>query len=283
MIAAAAIAAGGTAYAANEQSKAAETAAGAMRNYKDYDPYLLDSRLNAQQILGQGLATNDALRPWAQNNARKNNAFNLKEAIRAYQKLQPYFRGIQDQVGKNTLSYARGELPADVQSQIGRAAAERGIQGGFGFGSQGARSGALANLNLRNLGLTSLDLSKFGTSLGMQVNQNAKSLAPNLMSGQDFLFNPQQWLGIAGTNIGIEGTNAQYINQARLANASAGNAVAQNVADRQYAAALGQAQTAQAGANQIAGLLSNYYANQSRQPATASTGGDAITGTSGLA
>lgn len=266
-IAAAAIGAGGAYYASNKQADAAEEASKAMAGgYQQYDPYLLQGNMDLEEIMRNMFSANDQARPWAQNSARQDNKFDLQEALRSYQKMQPYFRQLQAQGGKNALEWSQGNLGSDVISSIGRASAERGIQGGYGFGSQGANSGALANLNLRNLGLTSYDVAQRGTTLGMQLNQNAKALAPAMMGAGDYMFNPQQWLGAQQANLAIEAQNAQYMNQARMANATAGNTLMQNQADQSYASALAQAQMIAAGANQVGSTLSSYAAN--RQPST---------------
>lgn len=155
-----------------------------------FDPQQLD----LQSVLGNLLGANTQNFGGAAGLASAGNDFNFGQFMKFIKKVQPNFKQIQRQVGDNALSFSRGELPQDTIESIGRAAAERGVQGGYGFGSQGGKSGALANLNLRNLGLQSLDLTKYGTNLGIQVNQSAKGLLPQLGSAFDWLFTPQMGL-----------------------------------------------------------------------------------------
>jgi hypothetical protein len=61
-----------------------------------------------------------------------------------------------------------GKIPDDVQGMVMRAAAEKGLQGGQGAGSQSAR-----NLTARDLGLTSIDL----ISRGVEISKVAAQLA----------------------------------------------------------------------------------------------------------
>lgn len=208
-------------------------------------------QLDLQSVLGDLLGGNIQNFGQARQLTGAGNKFNFGEFMRYVQKVQPQFKPLQAQIGTNALSFARGELPNDTVNSIGRAAAERGIQGGFGFGSQGAKTGALANLNLRNLGLTSLDLSKYGTGLAMQANQSAKGLMPQLGNAFDWLFGPTQGLQAAEFNL-------DWQNRAQLANVSTGNAIGQNIADQKYAASLGQAASVQQAGNQLSSLLGGY-------------------------
>jgi len=66
----------------------------------------------------------------------------------------------------------RGEVPSDVQGAIGRRAAERSLFGGFGAGSQAGR-----NLELRDLGLTSLDIQNRGLANTGQFIQQQRNVA----------------------------------------------------------------------------------------------------------
>lgn len=280
------VAVGGAAYSANQSKKAAKTAAGAKP--VGFTPELLDDPKTIDPMaLLQGLhGTNAANFGTAQGLSRGINRSNYQEALKYLRKIQPGFDAIQAQTGQNALAYGRGELPADVQGNITRMAAERGIQGGYGFGSQGAGQGALANSMVRNLGLTSLDLSKYGTQLGMQVNSQAKALLPNLSSVNDWLLNPAQALGIAQFNTGAQNQfdlqNNQTINNAMAANVGAQNTYNQNVA---YANATAQQMQGQAwaqAAGTVGGTATQIGLMQMQQntgasnipppPATASSG-----------
>lgn len=261
-----AIAAGGAAYSANKQADAAEEAASAMgpENLRYATPQLLGdpAQLNPIDILSQLYEANIGNEQQGRDQARKINKFNFKEIQKYYEKVQPYFSQLQSQVGSNAASFARGELPADVQSQITRMSAQQGIQGGFGFGSQGASAGAMGNINLRNLGLNSLELSKFGTNLGMQVNQNARSLLPNMVGLQDFFLNPSQVIGIGQFNAGAQNQfalqNNRTQNEFELLNAGAYNQANQNQIQQQYAGNLMNAQAVGNATQAIGGAISGF-------------------------
>ncbi len=207
----AAVSAGGSMLAANKQKSATKDAANALQNPTLFEPQTIDPRGLMYQAQGDAFA---GLRG-AKALTRKLNKFDTKQAIKFMKMIQPSFKPLQAQIGENALSFARGELPSDVVGSITRAAAQQGQQGGFASGGGGA-SGMLRNLNLRNLGLTSLDLSKYGTQLGMQVNQSAKALLPNLGSVRDWLLSlPQQGQ--------IAQFNTQALNQAGLYNTGLAN------------------------------------------------------------
>lgn len=273
MLATAAIGAGTSIYTSSKQSKAAEENANALRGLNtNFDPQLLGqpAQLDLNSILGNVLSTNRNNLGSAQSYTNRLNAGDFQQFMKYIKKIQPSFKPIQKQVGENALSFARGELPSDTVSSIGRAAAERGIQGGYGYGSQGGKTGALANLNLRNLGLTSLDLTKYGTNLGLQVNQSAKQLLPNLSSAKESLFSPAQGLQLAGINTDwlnkFRMQDVEYQNAAELSNITGQNTIGQNIADRQYSSALNQAGNIQATGTEIGKLLSQYgtYMNQNQ-------------------
>lgn len=253
VVAAAVIGAAGTGASLWQQNKASKERNAALKGgTQTFDPQQVDLASVLQNLLG----SNQANFGQATALTQAGNKFNLGEFMRTIKKIQPNFKPIQQQVGANALSFGRGELPNDVINSIGRAASERGIQGGYGYGSQGAKTGALANLNLRNLGLTSLDLSKYGTNLGLQVNQSAKSLMPQLGSAFDWLLSPAQGLQTSMFN-------TDWQNRAGIANTAALNTLTGNLADSSYASALNQAATVQEGAGQLSALLGQYGVNQS--------------------
>jgi len=179
----------------------------------------------------------------------KLNQFDYRQATKFLKLIQPSFGGIQQQVGENALSFAKGELPADVVSSITRAAAQQGQQSGIAAGGGGGAPGMLRNLNLRNLGLTSLDLSKYGTQIGMQVNQSAKSLLPNLGSVRDWLLSlPQQ--------AQITQYNNQLVNQAGMYNTGLANQAQQANAQGILQAGLTDAATTAGIGQTIGGAIS---------------------------
>lgn len=218
-LAGAAISAGAQYASGQQQQGAISDAAGALANPTLFEPTTIET----PDLLSRTYNDVFANVRTAEKITNRLNTIDYKQAVKFLNMIQPRFTEIQGQVGSNALNFARGQLPADVVSSIQRSAAQQGIQGGFGYGSGGARTGMLANLNLRNLGLTSLDLSKYGTQLGMQVNQSAKSLLPNLGSVRDWLLSLPQQIDIEKTNTDILNTAGMYntnlMNQAQQAQA----------------------------------------------------------------
>jgi len=266
-----AISAGGAAYSASQQKKAASKAAAApaqqqLQTYKPYlTPYEQVQQVNPTTAAKYATNTDTALFDQNASLARKTNRFNYDEAIRYYTKIQPYFQQLQSQLGRNALSASQGNLPDDVLANIRRNSATEGISGGFGYGALGGSNGGLANLNIRNLGLTSLQQQQYGNTLGMQLNAQAKNLLPNFMSPADMFVNPQMELGGQEFNANavnnVNAQNSQYINQARAVNAGAYNALNQNITQAQMAGQLANGQISGQATNQIAGLLGNFGAN----------------------
>ena len=187
------------------------------------------------------------------------NRFQQNQALKGYEKFQPYFRQNQELIGRNAASFARGELPSDVVSSIGRASAQRGIQGGFGM-SQGAGGGgtALGSLNLRNLGLSSLDLSKWGTQFAQSANQAGAAMMPGLFDPSSQVLNPA--LALNGMQF-----NANAINQTNQLNAGYENAMGMGMIANQQQSALQQGQMIQGASNTVAGMMGQYAQMQQAQ------------------
>lgn len=262
------IIAGGAALAAGAMSaKASKDAASQMRNgVITYDPiepdapYTVDWRRAVNEAIGFNVG-NAQLR---NNLSRMTNTFNTKEAQRMYRTFQPSFDSLQSQIGTNALSFARGELPADVVNSIGRAASQRGLSGGFGQGARGGQ-GALGSSLLRGLGLTSLDLSKFGTGLAMNASMQAKQLSPPLFDPASLMVTPGQGVGYEFQNAGIQNDAARYWNQlqnqALMGNVSAQNTANTNATNTQLAGQLAQAQSIAAAGQAVGGAGMQYATN----------------------
>ena len=267
IIAGAVIAAGGAAYAANESSKASKEAQSGMaalaKKGQLDDPELVDW-MNAGRY-----ATDQNQQNWGRTMrlAGGVNRFQQNQALKGYEKFQPYFRQNQELIGRNAASFARGELPSDVVSSIGRAAAQRGIQGGFGM-SQGAGGGgtALGSLNLRNLGLSSLDLSKWGTQFAQSANQAGAAMMPGLFDPSSQFLNPA--LALNGMQF-----NANAINQTNQLNAGYENAMGMGMIANQQQSALQQGQMIQGASNTVAGMMGQYAQMQQAQKMQNNYGG----------
>lgn len=191
--------------------------------------------------------------------ANRTNQFNVNQALRGYSKIQPSFRENQSLIGRNVASFARGELPSDVVGSIGRAAAQRGIQGGFGMGiNAGGANSALGGLNLRNLGLTSLDLSRAGTSMAMQANQNAAAMTPALFDASQSFFSPSNAVNAEFNNANIlnrwNEANAGIVNNQAVANTQLNNDTIMQQAQMAYQQQLQQSAAVQSAATSAAGV-----------------------------
>lgn len=282
------LAAGAATYSAVQQSKASKAAASQMRNgVQTYDPIVP----GAPQTVDWRTAANQAL-DWNINHqgqqqqfAAQTNRFNLQQARHMYRTFQPSFDAIQSQIGQNALSFGRGELPTDVVNSLGRAAATRGLSSGFGLGARGGGNGtALGNSLLRGLGLTSLDLSKFGTQLGLNANLQAKQLSPALYDPTAMAVGTGQAIGYGFQNAQILNEAARYQNQvenqALRDNIGAQNTANTNATNTQLAGQLASAQTVQQAGASLGGALGTYATNQNyiQQGTAGAPSGGAVPG-----
>lgn len=262
------LAAGAAVYAGSQQNKASKAAANQMRSgVQTFDPI----QPGAPETVDWRRSALDALNFNINNQARQQqfasqtNRFNTQQARRMYNTFQPSFDTLQSQIGSNALSFARGELPADVVSSLGRAASTRGLASGFGQGARGG-GGALGSSLLRGLGLTSLDLSKFGTQLAMNASLQAKQLSPALYDPTQLAVGPQQAIGYDMSQAGVRNENARYWNQlqnqALMGNVSAQNTANTNATNTELAGQLAQAQAIQQAGATVGGGMGTYATNQ---------------------
>lgn len=266
MIAAAIIGVAGTAYGAYASNQASKKAAGALGGMQqlDLETLPLPETVNIEEILRGAIGMNFQNLPMNFALADRVNQFNSGQALRGYSAMQPYFKQNQELVGRNVASFARGELPSDVVSSIGRGAAERGFRGGFAFGASGGGPGtALGALNLRNLGLTSLDLSQRGTQLAMSANQQAAAMSPNLFDPTGMMLSPQSALSSSFNNANIINDWNRANTQIRNAEASGNTELLNSILEAQtglrYQAAMNNAQAVQSASNTVAGLAGGGY------------------------
>lgn len=250
----------GAAVWGNEAKKAGGGYAAQIQKYKTVEPIEPDApkTLDWQSVLNTVLGTNANTTGQREQLARRTNTFNAAEAKRMYGGMQPYFDQLNSQIGQNALSYSKGELPADVVSSVSRAAASRGLSSGFGQGVRaGGAGGSMGSLNLRNLGLTSLQLSQYGTQTAMEANKLAKYLSPELASSMEWMISPAQGIGYEAANVGIENEAARYWNElqnkAIWDNTSIRNQANQMAAEGKLAGRLANAQMNNAAAASAAG------------------------------
>jgi hypothetical protein len=94
----------------------------------------------------------------------------------ATQAANPNYYNVLQQLSNTAMQAGKGMLPADVRQQILQNANEDSYLKGFSYGKTGGGGNvyaggndAAANLALRNLGLSSLDMMKYGNALGQDV------------------------------------------------------------------------------------------------------------------
>lgn len=261
-IAAGIVAIAGTATSAYMQNKAAKDANSALGGMQQLDlqtiprPELVDW----QSVLRNAIGLNTQNFGMTKDLANQVNQFQLGQFLRGANTIQPYFKQNQELIGRNAASFARGELPSDVQESIGRAAASRGFQRGFAGGlNAGGPGSALGSLNLRNLGLTSLQLSQAGTQMAMGANQSAANMVPALFDPTSMFISPMQAIGAQANNVGIlnnwNALNTQIRNQEAGANTQLTNEMIQQQAQNDYARQVANAQAVQSATSQVSGLV----------------------------
>jgi hypothetical protein len=270
LIAGTVVAAGAAAYAGYSQNKASKKAANQMREgVQTFDPIkpgapeTVDWRRSSLDALNFNLNQQQK----QQQFAAFTNRFNTKEAQRMYRTFQPSFDSTQRQLGMNALAYSQGQLPPDVVASLGRAASSRGLQSGFGQGARGGGQGsALGSSLLRGLGLTSLDLSKFGSNLALQAGLQAKQLSPAMFDPSSLAVGPQQAIGYDMQNAAVQNDAARYWNQlqnqALMGNVGAQNQANTNATNTELAGSIAQSQAIQQAGSSLGGAMGTYATNQ---------------------
>lgn len=153
-------------------------------------PYLLptDTGKSQRTALGNNLGSFDM----SGRLASKTNAFNQGEAQKAFNAFTGgQGAGMFSKANENIDDYLSGIVPDDVSAAVNRNSAARALGGGFG-GSQ-----MHGDLTARDLGLTSLDLQKFGVQAlpGIISAQQGSRGAP-MMNPTSMFMNPSQQLMI---------------------------------------------------------------------------------------
>lgn len=136
------------------------------------------------------LQNNMANLPQAEQLSEATNFYNQNELDRMLQEAIPGYHSKVAAGSANVDSFLHGELPPDVAAQIKRNTAEKALGGGYGG------SGMARNLTSRDLGLTSLDLTKFGTQLAPQWMASQKALAvPKAFDPASMFLTPAERIG----------------------------------------------------------------------------------------
>ncbi len=130
---------------------------------------------------------NIAALPGAEDLATRVDIFNQAELERMLQLAIPGYKGIQSDISDVIGSEVRGEIPKDVQEQIQRSGAAAAVAGGT------AGSDFAAKRTLRDLGLTSLDITQRGITNAQSWMRNSAALAmPQTFNLASMFLTPQQ-------------------------------------------------------------------------------------------
>lgn len=122
----------------------------------------------------------------------KVNQFNQDQLLGMLRKAIPGYDNIMNQGSNLIQSYMRGEIPQDVKNQIGRNSAETSIAGGYGG------SGMARNLEARDLGLTSLQLTQQGlSSADKWLNSAAARSTPQMFDVTSMFVSPMQQTAVS--------------------------------------------------------------------------------------
>lgn len=161
-------------------------------------PNLPSLSLGAEQQ--KALAANQAAIPGAENIATQVDLFNQNQIDKMLSSVIPNYKAITGNVSRNIASLTAGQIPQDVQQAIASSDASRSLSGGFGG------TGAGRNLQARDLGLTSLDLTQRGLSSAESWIRNASSIyeAGNFNVASMFITPAQQ------ASFDVEERNSQF-------------------------------------------------------------------------
>jgi len=148
--------------------------------------------------------------PEAQQTAQSLGEADADTALAVLERFAPGTRDLISQQVSNLQSGLRGELPADVQRAVTDNAAARAQAGGFG----GSR--AAGNLELRDLGLTSLNRIDTAMAQTGQTLANFRNLGARGPTASSMFLSPAQRIGFEQNE-----RNAQFNRDAMAAQARA--------------------------------------------------------------
>ena len=112
--------------------------------------------VNVQAEQGKAITGNLKSLPDAAKLAGDTNVFSQEQINKMLELAMPGYSGLRDKTTGTISSLLDGEIPSDVSDSVRRSAAARATYGGFGG------TGMARNLEARDLGLTSLDLTTKG-------------------------------------------------------------------------------------------------------------------------
>lgn len=168
--------------------------------------------VNATAEQGSAIAGNIANFGESSRLAEMTNNFNQDQLEAKLRRAIPNYDELINKSSKLISTGLSGELAPDVAGNIKRNAAEKSLAGGFGS------SGASRNLEARDLGLTSLDISQRSLDKAMQFVSTLKGVSVSANMGAESMFvTPAQRIAAASAN-----SSNDYNAKLAAANASAG-------------------------------------------------------------
>lgn len=209
-IVAAVIAAGATAYSSSQQSKAAKKAAAASAANRV-------APVDLQEEQTKAIEGNIANQAKIESLVSSTNAFNQSQATSMMEQAIPGFSALQSKLMATTNDLLTNpyDLPKDVQTNLERLAAERGV-------SAGTRGTFNEFSLLRDLGVNSLQYGQSRINQAGGLAGIISSIAPkaNVMSPLSFYNTPQQYI----QNQQMNNANDQAVRQGAInANLAAAN------------------------------------------------------------
>lgn len=134
----------------------------------------------------QAVKANRDILPEAQKLVSETNTFNHAELQRLIRLSIPDLDEINKNISGNIASMTRGELPTDVANLISRKAAEGAVAGGYGG------SGMHRNMEARDLGLTSLQMTQQGLSSAERWLATVRNTQAPMMDVTSMFISPMQ-------------------------------------------------------------------------------------------
>jgi hypothetical protein len=118
--------------------------------------------------------------------AGETNAFNQTQLNQMLEQGSPGYAALMGGIRDKASSFLSGEIPQDVQDQIGRNAAYKSLSGGY------SGSGMARNLVARDLGLTSLDIIGKGIDAGTRWAATARAATADQFNPASMFITPEQ-------------------------------------------------------------------------------------------
>lgn len=146
----------------------------------------------ATEIMREGTGANIANFGDASKLADKTNTFNQEQILKMLRTAIPGYDEMMSQGSSAIGSMLRGEVSKDIQNQVARGSAERSLMGGYGG------SGMAKNLEARDLGLSSLQVTQQGLNAADRWISSARANATPMNFGVENMFlNPAQSMVVA--------------------------------------------------------------------------------------